>query len=441
MIVMKFGGTSVKTASAMRSAAACVVSHLHRRPLVVLSACGGITNSLLRLARCAGSSLTHEKNELLAYIEQHHRTLCLELFTSDVHRRDALESVDGLLLQLREYVDGMLLLCECTDQSLDMVASFGERLSSAIFARYLCEISVPGLVVDARTFMKTSADFTRAAVDMTATRNAATKHLLPAMSADRVIVTQGFLGSTSDNDTTTLGRGGSDVSAAILGAVLAAEEIQIWTDVSGVLTADPRVVPHARTLPDVTFSELRDLSFFGAKVLHADTIKPAIDAGVPVTIRNTFDPDNTGTRAVPDDTTDATLLRAVTARTGCVRIVVKIPVQSSGNEQYERLLAIARKRFCDVIVGTQTDSEVMIVVPAEHAPAFTDLAECRPADVVCVCGPALRVGTNLDPVMSVMSRHNPFAIMPGLTSTSCCAVVEPVTTTELVRRLHDCLTA
>ncbi|MFM8178383.1 MAG: aspartate kinase, partial [Candidatus Kapaibacterium sp.] len=436
-----FGGTSVKTASAMRSAATCVLAHADRHPLVVLSACGGMTNSLLQLARCAGSARTEESTQILDAVVAHHRELCHDLFTSDHRRNEVLLVVDALVEELKEYVHGMFLLCECTEQSLDTVASFGERLSSAIFSAFLSEHSLTSDVLDARSFMKTSADFTRATVDMDATRQAAAERILPCIAAGTVVVTQGFIGSAETGETTTLGRGGSDVSAAILGSVLHAEEIQIWTDVSGVLSADPRVVPEARTLPDVSFSELRDLSFFGAKVLHPDTIKPAMDAHVPVTIRNTFEPGNAGTRAVPDEAECGKGLRAVSARTGCVRLVVRVPVHSSGNDRYALLLDIARRRSCDVVIGTHTDSEVMMVVPEEHGHAFEDVAEMRPADVICVCGPDVRNHPLPLTMVDILTRTAPYSLTMGLTSTSWCAVVDPDTTTGLVRQLHACLSS
>lgn len=439
MIVMKFGGTSVKTASAMRLAAACVSSNLHRHPLVVVSACGGITNSLLQLARAAGNALSSEVEVLLNSIETHHRDLCEELIHNPELKEHAVTIVRDLIAELREYTSGILVLCECTDESLDKVASFGERLSSAIFSDYLRDVFIDSRVVDAATFMKTSADFTCAVVDLPATRSAAHEHIAPWLDTNCVIVTQGFIGSTSLDQTTTLGRGGSDVSAAILGAVLTAEEIQIWTDVSGVLSADPRLVPQARTLSRVSYSELRDLSFFGAKVLHPDTIKPAIDANIPVSIRNTFESDNPGTTAVHDNTTDKALARCVSVRSQCVCIKARVPVHSNGNEWYQKLLSIARNRSCEILLGTHTDTQVTIVVPAEHEHAFGEIAEGTRVDIICVTGPNLSLSDTFDSILKICTRYRPLCIVAGLTFTSTCAVVQPEYSIELLRELHACI--
>lgn len=436
---MKFGGTSVRTASAMRSASACVRGYLSRQPLVVLSACGGMTNELLALARAAGQADASGIERHMRRIHEHHRELCLELFTEEQVRTTALEFVDSLVNELRAYVHGMAILCECTPQSMDMVASFGERLSSAVFALHLQESSVPGVLVDAAHFMKTTDHFTGAAVHMSSTRECARVVLLPHINNRRVVVTQGFIGLGDSGQRTTLGRGGSDVSAAVIGAVLEAEEIQIWTDVNGVMSADPRIVPEARTLTEITFSELRDLSWYGAKVVHPDTIKPAIDAGVPVTIRNTFDPDNAGTVAIPDSEAIPAHIRAVSVRKACTRVVLRVSVHSSGHECYKRLLDTAAEHSCRVVLGTLTDTEVMIVVPTDQAHAFGSFAECTPVDVVCVCGPNLRASQLLAPVTKLVLEYSPFAVVLGAGATASCAVVPTKQSTELVQELHKYL--
>ena len=438
MIVMKFGGTSVRTASAMRSASACVQAHLDKHPLVVLSACGGMTNELLALARAAGQADSAGIDRHLHQIREHHRELCLELFVGAELRTTALDHVDSLVNELHAYVQGMAILCECTPQSMDTVASFGERLSSAVFVLHLQECSVPSVPVEATHFMKTSDNYTGAEVNMSRTRECARRDLLPHITNGRVIVTQGFLGLGESGNRTTLGRGGSDVSAAIIGAVLEADEIQIWTDVNGVMSADPRIVPDARTLAEITFSELRDLSWYGAKVVHPDTIKPAIDAGVPVTIRNTFDPDNSGTVAIPDNEALPAHIRAVSVRRACTRVVLRVSVNSSGHECYKRLLDCAAEHSCQVVLGTLTDTEAMIVVPSDHAHAFSSFAECTPADVICVCGPNLRASDILTPVTKVLLEYSPYAVVLGAGSAASCAVVSPEHSTELVRALHDC---
>ena len=437
MIVMKFGGTSVKTASAMRSAAACVLAYRSRHPVVVLSACGGITNRLLDACRSAGNARADEVDVIVADISAHHCNLVEELFEGNTTaiRTDVLRLID----ELREYLHGMVLLCECTDQSMDTVASFGERLSSLIFSALLAQSQIHNVCVDARSLLVTDSTFTSAVVDLKLSSENLLDSLLPVLRNHECVVTQGFIASDSQQRTTTLGRGGSDVSAAIIGALLHAEEIQIWTDVDGVLTSDPRIVNDTRTLSTVTFSELRDLSFFGAKVLHPDTIKPAIDAKVPVTIRNTFHADAPGTTAIDDDATLPSHVRAVSLRSDCISVRSHVAVQSSGKIVYTMLAEIAREAGCDVLLGAHVDSSVLIVVPKSYRHVFENHGVCEDVAVVCVCGPNLRATNHAEVLCSLCSRYDVSFIALGTSNSSHCAVVPVDKASALVRDIHHTL--
>lgn len=292
MIVMKFGGTSVGSPENIRQVIRVVARARAEQgaAAVIVSAFGGVTNGLLRLADLAAQRNEAMESELNALIQRHQdatRELVPEQFLDE-----ALPQVDALLGDLRDVLQGVYLLREASKRSIDFISSFGERLSALIIS-YAMRSEIPGTqFLDARKVVRTDDNFGMARVDWDVTnqqiRNAFNS------SQDLQIVT-GFIGSTQAMHTTTLGRGGSDFSASIFGAALGVKEIQIWTDVSGVLTCDPRKVKTARPVPAMTYEEAMEVAHFGAKVIYPPTMAPAMNAGIPLRIKNTLEPDAPGT--------------------------------------------------------------------------------------------------------------------------------------------------
>lgn len=289
MIVMKFGGTSVGSAEAMRRVGEIVKGALPRKPVVVVSAVSKMTDRLLEAARLAQRrAKTHE--ELLEPIKEKHREILSELRLSP-------RLLDADLGRLGEALRGIYLLRELTARSLDYVVSFGEVCSSKIVAAHLLARGIEARAWNAwEAGVVTDEEHGEANV-LPETYALVKKNLHPELGK-RVAVVTGFLGRTRNGQRTTLGRGGSDYSAAIIGRALEAKEIQIWTDVNGIMSCDPRVVPDAYTLRHLTFAEAAELAFFGAKVLHPRTVEPAVEVGIPVRIVNTFQPDDPGTLVV-----------------------------------------------------------------------------------------------------------------------------------------------
>lgn len=303
MIVMKFGGSSVADADCMRQVAGLVRARLDQAPLVVLSAMGKTTNALFAMARQAERGDMQGAVQAHLALIAHHQTAVEGLFPDGAPRPlldDLQQEYAELLLLLR----GVALLRELSPRSLDAIAAFGERLSTRIFAAYA---GFPW--VDARTVMRTDARFGEAQPQMAELKALADQHLAPRLGSGTAVVTQGYIGATADGTTTTLGRGGSDYSAALFGAALGASEVQIWTDVEGVLTCDPRLVPEAQPLPVLSFAEAAELAAFGAKVLHPATVQPAVEADIPVTVRHTQRPDGAFTTLTREGGSD----RAITA--------------------------------------------------------------------------------------------------------------------------------
>jgi len=296
MVVMKFGGSSVESAAAIARVASIVQARVERHPVVVVSAMGKTTNKLLAIAAAA----IHGKRQ--EYLQQIHDL-------RDFHSREARQVVpleeraaldrflDDHFQELTELVKGLAVLGELTPRSIDAISSYGERLSSYIVTLAFRHFGIPAEHVDSRDLVITDRRHTQAAPLFAETyaRLAAT---LPPLAERAVVVMGGFIGSTVDGVTTTLGRGGSDFTASIVGAGIGAEEIQIWTDVDGMLTADPTILAGGHRVKTISFSEAAELACFGAKVLHPATLLPAIEKNIPVLILNSRRPAVAGTRIV-----------------------------------------------------------------------------------------------------------------------------------------------
>lgn len=293
---MKFGGTSVGTAQAMQQAIAIVAREKeHAVPLVVLSACSGITNKLIQIAEAAGRSEMEKATALAGEVRRHHIELAAALVGNDVLREELCAKIEALAGRLDMLVKGIEIVGELTERSKDMFCSFGELLSTTVFAAAMKDRGHDAEWIDIRTVMITDDNFGFARPLNELCLENLRRIVRPVLDRGTIVITQGYIGSTRDGRTTTLGRGGSDFSAALLGAWLDEKAIQIWTDVDGVMTCDPRVVPEARSIRVMTFTEAAELAYLGAKVLHPDTIAPAVEKNIPVYVLNTWHPDAKGT--------------------------------------------------------------------------------------------------------------------------------------------------
>jgi aspartate kinase len=439
MIVMKFGGTSVKTSDAMQATARIVESTTAKQRLVVLSACGGITDKLLSLARASGKGDIKSALDVINDITLHHQSVCNGLFETESVRKQSLDAINNLLADLTEYSQGMSLLCECTPRSLDKIASFGELLSTTIFAHYLRERGLDCVFHDARSTMRTDSAYTTATVERTTMRSLCAEHLLPAFQDAQIVVTQGFIGSNAEGVTTTIGRGGSDLSAALFGDALDASEIQIWTDVSGVLSADPRVIPNARTIPEISFAEIRQLAYYGAKVLHPDTIKPAVDKNIPVRILNTFEPLNAGTVVIPRPAPGSTpAIRSVSRLTNCVMIRVAAPVDTTATRLLMQLMVIAHEANVEILLSLAEESSCAVVVRSQHQHLFRLAATTRiDVDLLCACGPFLSSGIALGALSRTMGEYKPACVVFGASDVSIITLVDPLDSTAALQFLHE----
>ncbi len=298
MIVLKFGGTSVTNTAAMQQVFS-IVSNNKEEQIVVLSACSGITDSLIILLNYAWQNQSNEMKATLEKISTHHIQVVDDLLANNKYHEEAKQTIFKLIEELDKFIEGIFFLKETTPRALDKVMSFGELLSTTIFHYYCLSQGLQSVWWDARKFMKTDSNFNSANVDFNLSRNEITNYLeSQQFNKIKLAITQGFVGSDLSGRTTTLGRGGSDYTAAIVGNLTNAKEIQIWTDVNGILTADPRTVKRTKTIEIMEFNEVRQLAYFGAKVIHPNTLLPAIETGIPIKVLNTFNPSNQGTTIV-----------------------------------------------------------------------------------------------------------------------------------------------
>lgn len=403
MVVMKFGGTSVKDAEAIRRVARLVarqragMSDDARGPVVVVSALAGVTDRLLDVARRAGEGDEAGARAGVAALRQRHLDVAAALVADGGARSALVGAIEKDFDEIDAIAHALAILGEVSPRSQDVVAAAGELASSRVVTAALRDAGLPAEWVDARRVLVTSADHGAAVPLVEPTRERLAACVRPLLDAGAVPVLGGYIGATPGGATTTLGRGGSDYSAAFIGAGLGAAEIQIWTDVDGMLTADPRLVPGGRVVPELSFDEASELAYFGAKVLHPSTILPAMQQGIPVRILNSHRPEAPGTRI-----TAAPPARTGLAAIACKRGVTKIDVTSTRMLMaygfLSRVFAVFERFRTPVDVVTTSEVSVSVTIDdrrrlAEIVDALSAFAQVDVEDdmaIVCAVGEGLR---------------------------------------------------
>ena len=325
--VMKFGGTSVGDASCIARAAQIVAEAAKKNAVVaVVSAMSGVTNRLVEAANRAGGGDREAGAALIADLRRAHAAALAALVPEETRRAGVSEALGEIFAEGQRLLEGTALLRELTPRVLDAISSLGERLCAPIFASALAELGMKSRAIAAMGLIVTDTFHGGAEPRMDLTRARCEAALRPLLAESCVPVVTGFIGATADGVLTTLGRGGSDYSATILGAALGVDEVIIWTDVDGVLTADPRLVPDARIIPEISYREAAELAYFGAKVLHPKTLRAVMPAGIPVWIRNSFAPERPGTKISQQGRSIGGGVKALTA----IRDVALISVGGPG---------------------------------------------------------------------------------------------------------------
>ena len=361
LLVMKFGGTSMGSAERMRIAAQICMDQAAKRPvLCVVSAMSKITDLLLDSLRKAEAGDRTDLDANLKLLRERHEEACRNLLPAS-HQAKAATGVAELLAEFDRITNGVLMLGERPPRAVDEAIAIGERLTSLLLAAFLESQGCPAKAVNGASLIATDAVFGNASPIPEATRERCDKVARPLLETGVLPVVTGFNGSTLDGRPTTLGRGGSDFSASILAAALDAEELWIWTDVDGIMSADPRLVPDAKVLPEVTYGEAAELAYNGAKVLHPRTLAPLVERKIPVWSKNSFNLDAPGTKIVPSITEDSHGPRAVTS----IKNVAMIPIEPvAGGISGTRLMA----RAVGALAGA--NAEILAITSSSYRQTF-----------------------------------------------------------------------
>jgi aspartate kinase len=377
-VAMKFGGTSVGSVEAVARVADIVRrtqdNTLHRtssvdarQAIVIASAMSGVTNNLIRAAQSAVQGDARTVTEIIQSLRQRHLDTLATLVPDAGARFDVEGEIDSLLTHVHSLCRAILILGELTARGLDVVSGLGERLSVRIVAAAMRAQGVAAQAIEASEIIVTDDNFGAANPLMEQTRDRVRTRLLPLLENNVVPVITGFIGATQDSTLTTLGRGGSDYSATIVGACLDSDEIWIWSDVNGVMTADPRVVIEAQTIEALSYSEAAEFSYFGAKVIHPKTILPAVERGIPLRILNSFNPEHTGSHIIAQPPPNGNVVKGITS----IRQVSQVTVEGRGMMGVPgiaaRVFTTVANEQVNVLMFSQSSSEqsISFVVPSD----------------------------------------------------------------------------
>ena len=441
MIVLKFGGTSVQNAEMMDATLAIIERQIERAPVLVSSAMAKVTDQLQEIAKLVGAGNEAEAETILAAILDRH-LVCARSFLTGKNLAQCEADLNAVCGELHAFIKALAMLKEWSKRSNDAILSFGERLATIVLFHRARERGMQAELFDSRELVKTDDSFTSAVPIEDLTNRLISSRVRPQPGT--LAIMQGFIASTSGGATTTLGRGGSDYTATIVGAALRAEEVQIWTDVTGIMTSDPRIVKSARTIEQISYREAAELAYFGAKVIHPSTIQPAINLGIPVWVKNTFRPDDAGTKIVPS--IPGSGLKAIACKKGITLVSISSSRMLLAYGFLRRIFEIFEKYLTPVdLIAT---SEVSVSVTIDNAAAVNniarDLSEIGTVGVeaeksiICLVGQDLWKDTVfLARVFSALKSTPVRMICLGASDINLSLVVPVESTEESVRSLHE----
>ncbi len=447
-VILKFGGTSMGSAESLPRVVHAIAKaqRSFEQIVVVCSACSGITASLREIADAAERTTSVDIAGMIEAIESRHITIAQELFASqEEYLQTTISQLQNLLSELRTYCEGVYLLRECTSESRAHIMGFGERFSTVLLNELLRSSSFASVRIDARTFVKAYGEPQLAIANIEETRQAANSVVSPLLEQGNVVVTQGFIAANALHKTVLLGIGGSDVSAAVVGAALNAQEIQIWTDVSGIYSTDPRVVSDAQPVAEMTYEEAGELAYFGAKVLHPDTIHPAVELGIPVRILNTFAPEELGTTLLPREKITSSGLRAVALRRGCTLVHCTLKPNSAKMEFMSTLYSVLEEAGIEVLLSQGTErhhtvcvaSTDVVRLPSQRLMRLTNIST-EDVALLCACGPDLSK-PECNPIGSItmsLSEYGLHTVQQSSDNISIVAAVPESQAVEALRSIH-----
>jgi len=446
MIVMKFGGTSVEDATAIRRLVSIVRRQLHRQPMVVVSAMGRTTNGLLECARLAAAGAQSAQSRLDEIAAHHFKAVDQLALQEEIE--PLREALGARFIAIRSTLEEIGKAGQVTPRLSDAVSANGELLSSPIVAAAFRAGGMKGVWVDVRPMMRTNDDFTRAAVLFDIANPELKEGFTAALASGGVPVTQGFIGSTSDgvdSVTTTIGRGGSDYSASIIGAAMGADEIQIWTDVDGIMTTDPRIAPEAAKVRTISFAEASELAYFGAKVLHPSTLLPAMAKDIPVRVLNSRRPEVEGTAIVRRSPPSRAVVKAIAFKRGITVINVTSDRMLMAHGFLARLFAVFDKHETSIdMVATSEVSVSMTLDDMWRLDAIVadlqrlgEVSVERDAALICLVGENLKFTPGVaSRIFSSIEEINVSMISHGASAINVSFIIDGASVERAVRSLH-----
>ncbi|HTX17994.1 MAG TPA: lysine-sensitive aspartokinase 3 [Bacteroidota bacterium] len=445
MIVMKFGGTSVEDARSFANAISLVVQQKERQPVVVLSAIARATDALLKSAQISVAEEYGQAESILNDLLERHVVIAENLIESRSAIQRLIFDLRRRFEELRNLCQSIAVLGELTKRSLDTIAAMGELMSSMIFHEAMGERHINSTWVDARTFMMTDDSFGNANPNFNDIDSKAPAAILRHLDERRIVVTQGYIGATPKKVTTTLGRGGSDYSAAIIGAALNAQEIQIWTDVDGILTADPRIAPGAKKLKAISYKEASELAYFGAKVLHPSTLRPAVLKNIPVVVLNSKHPGSTGTRILASLPPSNVSVKSIASKRGISVINAQATRFLTANRFLESILDVFGRHNSPLdLINTSaasasltiTNPEKLDLVAAELG-EFADVTIFRNKAIVSIVGERLHSTVGIaDRIFRALGEIDVMMISQGASELNVSLVIDEENVNKAVQRLH-----
>ena len=466
-LVMKFGGTSVGSAEALTKATQIIkdAREQYARIVVVTSAMSGVTDLLLKSSSLAAQGEIESLPEAESTLREKHFSAIEALIKDEKLCGDTKAEINVLILSFVDLCEAIAVLGEASPRALDAVASLGERMNVRLLAAVAQAVGIQASAIEASDFIVTNAHYQNAHPDFKVTTEKARIVLNPLMEDGIVPIVTGFIAATSQGVITTLGRGGSDYTAAIVGSVLPAHDVWIWTDVDGVMTTDPRIAPEAQTLPEISYGEIAELAYYGAKVLHPKTIRPVVEAGIGLRICNTFNPTHPGTRLIANGHSNGKaykadkVIKAVTA----IRKQRLVTIEGRGMLGVPGVAARAfgavASTGTSVPLITQASSEqsICFAVPSETAPSVLEALEqafvheiedqdidriwsTEDVSIVTVVGAGMRHTVGVaGRVFSQLGNQgvNVLAIAQGSSEVSISLVVDHADTEDAVKALHQ----
>lgn len=445
MKVLKFGGTSIGSVDAIRKVIHIIQKCDPGKTVLVFSAFGKTTDRLIEMAESAAAGQPEKSYAILGHTQEYHFELLNAFIPAGAERNKLVTQVENYFSNLRQMLQGMVALRDFSPPVRDEFLAHGELLSTTILSAIFQWIGLPAVWLDARKIMATDSRFNSAEPKIDRIRREVNRLLLPELNRGTLPVLAGFIGSNRKGRTTTLGRGGSDYTAALLGAILQVREVQIWTDVDGIMTADPSLVHNARSIPALSFREAAELAYFGARVLHPKTLIPAMERQIPVRVLNTHRPEGKGTLILPELPPNGQPIRSIAYKEGMtlITIVSSRMFKSYGFlkkiadvfERHQIAIDLIASSIVSVVIALHKNAHIKQVMKELQAFGSVDFLEKQA--VVCVVGEQIRQQSGIAGRIFAAVRDIPVSmISQGGSEISISFVCDEKHLTRVVPELH-----